>query len=576
VLAEFREAAQLRPDFAEAQNNMGLVLVQNNDDAAGIAAFREAIRIRPDYADAHANLGAALTQTDNLAAIQELQQAVALAPNSVKAHFNLAVAYAASSNGGGEKEVEQLRKVIALDPNFSRAHLALGKALLRDSQMSGAVRELQEAIRLDPQSGDAHYQLGLALARAGRKEEGAAEVQKGHELASADERAENVNLDLSEGRAALQRGETDQAAAKFQHALKLQPDSADAQHFLALALQEQGDSRGANVAYQRALELNPGDVTAREQIKTLSNTDEDDPAQVQQFEEYIRASRFKEVEPLLTSYVKERPKSSWGWYALGYSLFAQQKVGESVQALAKSLRLNVRNAEAHKILGRDLMIIGRFDAAQLEFEQAIRYDPQSAEMHYNLGKLYSMQDNWAPARKEFEQALRLDSGYVEAFDALGLAQEALSDDLGAVASYQQAIALNDERKGTFSSAHVNLSAYYNRVGDPVKAMDFARKALELDTKSDRAWFQLAKAQEREGKLNDSVESLVQAISFNSRASSYYYVLSNVYRRLGKKEESRKAMDMFTQLDQESNELEKKRRSIDKAAAAASHPGATHE
>ena len=60
VAAEFREAVRLRPDFAEAHNNLGLVLTQTDDDEPAIAAFREAIRIRPDYADAHANLGAAL------------------------------------------------------------------------------------------------------------------------------------------------------------------------------------------------------------------------------------------------------------------------------------------------------------------------------------------------------------------------------------------------------------------------------------------------------------------------------------------------------------------------------------
>ena len=67
-------------------------------------------------------------------------------------------------------------------------------------------------------------------------------------------------------------------------------------------------------------------------------------------------------EPLLRDYVKTRATSSWGWYALGYTLFAQQKVGEAVKALARSLELDITNAEAHKILGRTLMIIGRFDA----------------------------------------------------------------------------------------------------------------------------------------------------------------------------------------------------------------------
>src|SRR5438045_603877 len=48
---------------------------------------------------------------------------------------------------------------------------------------------------------------------------------------------------------------------------------------------------------------------------------------------------------------------------------------------------------------------------------------------------------------------------------------------------------------------------------------------------------------------------------NPRASSYYYVLANVYRRLGKKQESRRALSAFTQLERETNELEKKKRSV---------------
>ena len=257
----------------------------------------------------------------------------------------------------------------------------------------------------------------------------------------------------------------------------------------------------------------------------------------------------------------EQPQSSWGWYALGYSQFAQQKIGESIKSLAKSLELDLRNAEAHKILGRTLMIIGRFDAAQIEFEQGIRYKPDSAELHYNLGKLFSIQDNWEPARKAFEEALRIDPSYVEAVDALGFALEALGDDAGAVAQYQKAIALNAERNGTFVSPHVNLSAYYNRTGNPDAALEHARKALALDPKSDRALFQKARADERQGRLDEAVDALNKAIALNPRASSYFYVLSGVYRRLGWADESRKALEYFKRLDRESNELDKKRRAL---------------
>jgi len=388
-------------------------------------------------------------------------------------------------------------------------------------------------------------------------------LQKSRDLASSDDRRQNATLDVAEGHVALEQGQLGQAAAKFRHALELQPEFADAEHFLGTVLEKQGDAEGASAAYRRALELNPGDILAREKIATLSNEAgaADEPTRINQFEDYFREGRFQDVELLLAAYVMEHPKSSWGWYALGYSQFALRKIGESIQALAKSLQLDVRNAEAHKILGRDLMIVGRFDAAQTEFEQGIRYNPQSAEMHFNLGKLFSIQDSWVAAREEFEKSLRLDPLYMEAWDALGFAQEAVGDGVGAVASYEKAIALNEARKGKFVSAHVNLSGYYNRKGDTEKALAYARAALQLDPKCDGAWFQKAKADEAQGRLNDAAEALDKAVSLNPRASSYYYVQANVDRRLGKTEESRKALDSFMRLQKETNEMEEKRRNL---------------
>ena len=576
VAVEFREAVRLRPDFAQACNNLGLVLTQAGDDEPALKAFRDAIHIMPDYADAHANLGAALISSDVEQAIRELEKAVALAPDSVKAQYNLAVAYGTSS-APGAKEIEQLRKVIAIAPTFPRAHLALGKALVRDEKIPEAVQELEEAVRLDPQSGESHYQLGLALTRAGRKDEAAVEVQKGRELSSADDRKQNASLDIAEGLSALDKGENDQALAKFQHAISMQSDSAEAQHYLGIALERQSNNQGASAAFRKALELNPSDVYSRQRLDRLSPTVEgDNPTKIAEFEEYIRRSQFKEVEPLLTEYVTNHQDSSWGWYALGYCQFAQQKVGDSIKSLSKSLQLDIRNAEAHKILGRDLMLIGRFDAAQVEFEQGIRYKPQSAEIHYDLGKLFSMIDNWENARKEFEEALRIEPSYIEDLDALGLAQEALGDDASAVASYEKAIALNDERKGSFASAHVNLSAYYNRKAEPEKALEYANKALELNPKSDPAWFQRGKAEEGEGHLNDAVDAVNRAISFNSRASSYYYVLAGLYRRLGKMDESRRALESFTRLDKETNDLEKMRRSANRISERPLKHGGEHE
>jgi tetratricopeptide (TPR) repeat protein len=577
VLAEFREAARLRPDFAEAHNNIGLVLAQSSDEQAAAAEFRVALRIQPNYADAHANLGAALISTDTGAAVRELEQAVALAPGMLKAQFNLAMAYGADPSYGPAKEIEQLRKVVAAEPTFAAARLALGKELLRSGNLEQAIVELREAVRVDPQNAAAHYQLGLALARARQTADASGELQKSRELASSEDRKQNADLDIAEGRVALDKGDLDQAAAKFRHALQLQPESADAQHLLGAVLEKQGDAQGASEAFRKTVELNPGDISAREKIETFSveKSAGDEVQQMSLFESYMRERRFADVEPLLTAYVKEHPKSSWGWYALGYSLFAQRKLGESIQALAKSLQLNVQNPEAHKILGRDLMTIGRLDAAQTEFTQGIRYNPQSAEIHFDLGKLFSIQDDWNAALKEFQAAVRIDPSYIEGWDGLGFAQEAVGDDAGAVASYKRAIAINQAANGNFASSHVNLSAYYNRKADYEKALQYAEEALRLDPKSDGAWFQVAKARESQDRLSDAVEALKQSISANPRMSAYYYVLARIYRRLGKQEESRKALDSFMRLDKETNDMEEMRRSLRTRSAPAAQPQSQH-
>ncbi len=60
-----------------------------------IAHYRAALRIKPDYADAHTNLGMLLARTPgNLPqAISEFQAALTLQPQSAAAHSNLALAF---------------------------------------------------------------------------------------------------------------------------------------------------------------------------------------------------------------------------------------------------------------------------------------------------------------------------------------------------------------------------------------------------------------------------------------------------------------------------------------------------
>ncbi|MGH9632744.1 MAG: tetratricopeptide repeat protein, partial [Bryobacteraceae bacterium] len=322
---------------------------------------------------------------------------------------------------------------------------------------------------------------------------------------------------------------------------------------------------------QKVIRLVPDYAPARESLQRAlaKSATQDDPEKVRLFENYIRKEQFKELEPLIVDYLRVNPKSSWGHYVLGYTLFGQRRVGDSIAALAKSLELNVNDADAHRLLGRNLMIIGRFDAAQTEFEQAAKLRPESAEIRFDLAKTHSAQDNFPPAKRELEEAIRLDPSYMEAYEALGFVMEALGDYTAAVSHYRKSAEINESRKAGFAAPYVSLAAYYNRTGDPKAALEHARKAVELNPNSDGGNFQLGKALDHLQQWPEAAEALKRAIEANPRAATYHYVLSGVYRHLGKTKESQAHLEIFGRLEKEAAEFEQKRR---KARAGGSSAG----
>ena len=122
---------------------------------------------------------------------------------------------------------------------------------------------------------------------------------------------------------------------------------------------------------------------------------------------------------------------------------------------------------------------------------------------------------------------------MEAHDALGFVMESMGDESAALAHYRKSAELSESRNAGFVSPYVNLAAHFNRLGDSKLAAEHARKALRVNPKSDAANFQLAKALDRLQEWPKAAEALEAAIAANPRASSYHYLLSGVYRRLGK-------------------------------------------
>ena len=98
AIAHYRKALEIKPDYAEAHNNLGTALAARGQVNEAIAHFQKALEIKPDFAEVHYNLGVALHQQGHTAeamvhyhkalelAVQQKKQALA---ESIKAKLLL-------------------------------------------------------------------------------------------------------------------------------------------------------------------------------------------------------------------------------------------------------------------------------------------------------------------------------------------------------------------------------------------------------------------------------------------------------------------------------------------------------
>ena len=147
AIAAWNKALLIKPDFAEAHNNIGAAFLSQGKFEEASAAYDKALLIKPDYANAHYNVGNTL---------EEL--------------------------GRSTDAEASYRKAIALKPDFAEAHSNLGITLRELGRSTDAEASYRKAIALKPDYADAHSNLGVTLQELGKLEDALVQYKKSFEL----------------------------------------------------------------------------------------------------------------------------------------------------------------------------------------------------------------------------------------------------------------------------------------------------------------------------------------------------------------------------------------------------------
>jgi len=273
-------------------------------------------------------------------------------------------------------------------------------------------------------------------------------------------------------------------------------------------------------------------------------------------ENLIQQGQYQQAMPGLQRYLADHDSSAQAHYDLGYVFFRTHQIGGAVRELSRSLQLHDKNAQAHKILGLVCTYVGRYDLAEVELQAAAQLEPNSPEIHYFLGRVYYTRQVFAMARKEFQTAIQLDPAYMKAYNNLGLVMETLGKNDEAVQDYTTAAQINEAQHLNSPWPFEYLSAHYNRQRQPDLAIEFAQKALSIDSQCDLAYYDLAKAFQTQDDWQKARDAVQKAIAINSSTPEYFYLLSKALRRLGRIPESEAALKKFEQIHNDENAMAK--------------------
>jgi len=89
AIENYNEAICLKPDYAEAHNNLGIALKEQGRLAEAVESYEQAVRLRPHYAEAHNNMGIALhANGEHDRALECCERAIQLVGDYAQAHWN--------------------------------------------------------------------------------------------------------------------------------------------------------------------------------------------------------------------------------------------------------------------------------------------------------------------------------------------------------------------------------------------------------------------------------------------------------------------------------------------------------
>lgn len=265
----------------------------------------------------------------------------------------------------------------------------------------------------------------------------------------------------------------------------------------------------AEQVYAAALELSVGQVPQAEAIFNQINAPEMKPY-VDAFRQLVAAVKFQDWTR------SSPPTTATEWMAESYYHQSKSHLQEALDAARKAAEKSPNFGFAHVRVAELEFSFGRTESALAALEKGLQLSPRNAQGHALRGYLLAARNDVRGALASFEQAIALDGGLGNAWLGRGLCRIRSGDADAGRQDLQTAATLEPHR----SVLRSYLGKAYSNEGD----LDRARKELDLakryDPNDPTSWLYSALLHQEENKVNEGVRDLEKSKELNNNRSVF--------------------------------------------------------
>jgi TolB-like protein/Flp pilus assembly protein TadD len=171
--------------------------------------------------------------------------------------------------------------------------------------------------------------------------------------------------------------------------------------------------------------------------------------------------------------------------------------------------------------------------------KALEIDDMLAEAHTSLGFAHLLYDwEFTEAEREFKRAIKLNPAYANAHDGYGFYLKATGQNEAAISECQRAQKLDP--LSLYAPVSLGWAYYFARQYE--RAAEQGRKALEIDPRFDFAHWIVGLALAQQGRAEEAVASLNQAVILTGGAITFMAYLGYAYGLAGMRTEAQMVLE----------------------------------